>query len=98
MGRERSQPEQLRLAPFTYRVRFGRTSMIGEHCYADRFCIVRVETAATLVDAIAKTSSVPAFLASVFLRSVPQRGYKDTSSARPYDRSNSPSLRERTYA
>jgi AraC family transcriptional regulator len=52
------------------------SSTMTAHRYADRFSVVRVETTAPLADAVRKSSSVPALLVSMFVRSVAAPDYR----------------------
>ena len=51
-------------------------STLRTHRYADRFSVVRVETAGPLPDAVHKSSSVPALLVSTFVRPVAAPNYR----------------------
>src|SRR5258708_29599470 len=64
------------LEPWTSTLRLDESSTMTRHRYADRFSIVRVETAGPLADVVHKSSSVPALLVSVFLQPVVARGYR----------------------
>ncbi len=64
------------LEPWTNAMRLGDASTMTAHRYADRFSIVRVETTGALAAPVAKSSSVPALLVSVFARPVGPAGYR----------------------
>jgi AraC family transcriptional regulator len=64
------------LEPWTSIMHLDRSSSLTKHRYADRFSVVRVETADPLREPIAKSSSVPALLVSVFLRPVAPGDYR----------------------
>ena len=62
--------------PWTSVLRLDESSTLRTHRYADRFSVVRVETAGPLPDAIHKSSSVPALLVSTFVRPVAAPNYR----------------------
>ena len=64
------------LEPWTHALRLDQSSTMTTHRYADRFSVVRVETTGPLAETIAKSSSVPALLVSVFMRPVAHDGYR----------------------
>jgi AraC family transcriptional regulator len=64
------------LEPWANSMRLDESSTLKAHRYANRFSVVRVQTAGPLADAIHKSSSVPALLVSVFLRPVPPPDYR----------------------
>ena len=57
-------------------MRFDHTSTMRTYREADRFSVVRVETTGPLVEAIHKSSSVPALLVSMSLRAVAAPDYR----------------------
>jgi AraC-like DNA-binding protein len=64
------------LEPWTNAMLLDESSTLREHCYADRFSAVRVETTGPLADAVRKSSSVPALLVSIFTRSTGVPNYR----------------------
>jgi AraC family transcriptional regulator len=64
------------LEPWTNSMRLDESSTLRTHRYADRFSAVRVETAGPLVDAVRKSSSVPALLVSIFMRPISVPDYR----------------------
>jgi AraC family transcriptional regulator len=64
------------LKPWANAMRFDQSSTMRDHCYADRFSVVRVETSGPLPDAIHKSSTVPALLLSTFVRPVSASRYR----------------------
>jgi len=65
-----------RLEPWTNLMRLDHSSTMRAHRYADRFSVVRVETIGPLADAVHKSSSVPAWLISVFVRPAAPLAYQ----------------------
>jgi AraC-like DNA-binding protein len=53
-----------------------QSSTLRRHRYADRFSVVRVQTTGPLVEAVRKSSHVPALLVSVFAQPVAAAGYR----------------------
>ncbi|HTA89499.1 MAG TPA: AraC family transcriptional regulator [Polyangiaceae bacterium] len=64
------------LEPWTNAMRLDESSRLRSHRYADRFSVVRVETTGPLLDAIHKSSSVPALLLSLFVKPVAAADYR----------------------
>jgi AraC-like DNA-binding protein len=64
------------LEPWTHSMRLDESSTLTAHRYANRFSVVRVETTGPLAGAVHKSSSVPAFLVSVFVRPVTPADYR----------------------
>jgi AraC-like DNA-binding protein len=64
------------LEPWTNSMCLDESSTMTAHCYSDRFSVVRLETTGTLADAVRKSSSVPALLVSMFVRSVAAPDYR----------------------
>ena len=63
------------LQPWTNLLRLDRWSMMANHCYADRFSVVRVMQLDDRSEPISKTTSVPSLLVSVFMQPVQARAY-----------------------
>ena len=64
------------LQPWVNVLRLDRSSMMANHCYADRFSVVRVMQVDERPEPIAKTTSVPSLLVSVFMQPVRATGYR----------------------
>jgi AraC-like DNA-binding protein len=64
------------LEPWTNALYLDRGSAMTAHRYADRFSVVRVETAGALAAPVRKSSTVPALLATVFLRPIATDSYR----------------------
>jgi AraC family transcriptional regulator len=64
------------LEPWTNALRLDHSSNMTKHRYADRFSVVRVQTTGALADPVCKSSSVPALLATVFVRPVAPADYR----------------------
>jgi AraC family transcriptional regulator len=64
------------LEPWASVLSLDHSSTMTRHCYADRFSVVRVATIGPLPKPVSKSSTVPALLASVFLRPVRSAGFR----------------------
>jgi AraC-like DNA-binding protein len=64
------------LDPMTDLLRLDRTSMLSNHRYQDRFSVVRVMQVDDRLEPIAKSTSVPSLLVSVFLQPMRDGGYR----------------------
>ena len=62
--------------PWTSVLRLDESSTLRTHRYADRFSVVRVETAGPLPEPVHKSSSVPALLVSTFVQPVAAPNYR----------------------